>query len=90
MNSRKKVKDINVLSFDGGGSKGVMEAIILEDIMNTATLLVKEPKTIQPWITSKSFFETTEERQTFSNLLSNVQDPIKPHGKINFKKNLHD
>ena len=87
MNSRKLVKDINVLSFDGGGSKGVMEAIILEDIMNTTTLLVKEPKTIERWVKSKSFFSTVEERQSFSNLLSNVENPIKPHGKINFEKN---
>ena len=74
-------KEVNVLSFDGGGSKGVMEAIILEDIMKAARLLVSEPKTIQPWLTSKSFFTTTEGRESFSNLLSNVQDPIQPHGE---------
>ena len=70
------------MSFDGGGSKGVMEMIILEDILNAATLLVSEPKTIEPWLTSKSFFETAEVRQSFSNLLSNVQKPIQPHGKL--------
>ena len=81
MNSRKELKEVNVLSLDGGGSLGVMEAIILEDIMNAVTLLVNEPKTIQPWLTSKSFFETAEVRQSFSELLSNVQNPIQPHGK---------
>ena len=79
MDSRKEV---NVLSFDGGGARGVMEMIILEDIMNTTTLLTTQPKSIQSLLTSKSFFQTVEERQSFSNLLSNVQAPIHPTGKI--------
>ena len=79
MDSRKEV---NVLSFDGGGATGVMEMIILDDIMNTTTLLTTQPKSIQSLLTSKSFFQTVEERQSFSNLLSNVQAPIHPTGKI--------
>ena len=79
MDSRKEV---NVLSFDGGGSRGVMEMIILEDIMNSATLLTTEPKKIEPWLASKSFFQMADERNSFCTLLSNVQEPIHPTSKI--------
>ena len=32
-------KSINILSFDGGGSRGVMEVMILDDFMRLATLM---------------------------------------------------
>ena len=43
----KRNKGFDVLSFDGGGTKGVMEAAIMKDIMNMATILIKNPKSIE-------------------------------------------
>ena len=44
---RERNKGFDVLSFDGGGTKGVMEAVIMKDIMNMATILIKDPKSIE-------------------------------------------
>ena len=38
------VTRINVLSFDRGGSRGVMEMFILRDLMNMATILKNDPE----------------------------------------------
>ena len=38
-------KMINVLSFDGGGSRGIMEAMVLDDFMRLVTLMKEDPKT---------------------------------------------
>ncbi len=40
-------KNVDILSFDGGGSRGVMEAVILDDIMKLVTLLIEDPVAIQ-------------------------------------------
>ena len=71
-------KDLNILSFDGGGTLGVMEMVILEDIMNTATLLKTNPKAIQPFLASDTLFDLSAERESFSQLLSTVEDSIHP------------
>ena len=71
-------KDLNILSFDGGGTLGVMEMVILEDIMNAATLLKTNPKAIQPFLASDTLFDLSAERESFSQLLSTVEDSIHP------------
>ena len=81
MPRRKKL--LNILSFDGGGALGVMEVIILQDIMNTASLLKANPKAIEPFISSKALFDSSDSespnfRETFSKLLLTVEDPIHP------------
>lgn len=50
--SKETKKMINVLSFDGGGSRGVMEVMLTDDLMKLVTKMVKYPdpdlvKTIQ-------------------------------------------
>ena len=74
-------EEVNVLSFDGGGTLGVMEMVILQDIMNTATLLKTNPKVIQSFLTSETLFHKRQEKEAFSELLSTVKDPIQAHGK---------
>ena len=81
MTHRKKL--LNILSFDGGGALGVMEIIILQDIMNTATLLKTNPKAIEPFISSNTLFDSGDSEnpnstETFSKLLMTVEDPIHP------------
>ena len=38
--------DINVLAFDGGGSRGLMEAIILDNVMNLASSMYYKPEKV--------------------------------------------
>ena len=40
---RTNNKRINLLGFDGGGSRGVMEAMILDDFMRLVTKMTKDP-----------------------------------------------
>ena len=44
--SRSAHKDVHVLSLDGGGSRGIMEVILLDHIMNLTTVMVKSPAVI--------------------------------------------
>ena len=37
------LKEIHVLSLDGGGSRGIMESIMLGHIMNLATIMKDNP-----------------------------------------------
>ena len=41
-------KEIHVLSLDGGGSRGIMESIMLGHIMNLATIMKENPEEIYP------------------------------------------
>ena len=40
---RNNNKRLNLLGFDGGGSRGVMEAMILDDLMRLVTKMTKDP-----------------------------------------------
>ena len=40
------LKEIHVLSLDGGGSRGIMESIMLGHIMNLATIMKENPEEI--------------------------------------------
>ena len=68
-------KKINVLSFDGGGSRGVMEVEILDSIMCLATLIQREPEKL---LKMDLNFEKSENRKDLANLLKEVKDPIHP------------
>ena len=41
------LKEIHVLSLDGGGSRGIMESIMLGHIMNLATIMKDNPGKIR-------------------------------------------
>ena len=43
-NNTKRSKTASILSFDGGGSKGVMELVVVDAIFRLATLLIETPK----------------------------------------------
>ena len=44
--SKNSRKNVHILSLDGGGSRGIMEVILLDHIMNLTTVMVKNPEHI--------------------------------------------
>ena len=75
------MKTFDILSFDGGGSKGAMEVVILKDVMNTVTLLKHDPSLIFPYShiqDGKELFENSDDRMNFAQLLESVSHPIHP------------
>ena len=75
------MKTFDILSFDGGGSKGAMEVVILKDVMNTVTLLKHDPSLIFPYShiqDGKELFENGDDRRNFAQLLESVSHPIHP------------
>ena len=75
------MKSFDILSLDGGGSKGIMELVILSDVMKTVTLLKDEPSLFIPYLNNEDgndFFENISDRLNFANLLESVKSPIHP------------
>jgi predicted acylesterase/phospholipase RssA len=80
------VKYWNILSFDGGGTKGVMEAKILEDIMNMTTLICDEPekmtillfKDVENYPIKNCNIDQKDGRKDLMRTLDEVKDPIHP------------
>ena len=50
--AQTNIEEIHVLSLDGGGSRGIMESIMLGHIMDISTLLTKKPSKITEIIRS--------------------------------------
>ena len=83
-NTEKGQKELNILSLDGGGSRGIMESIMLGHIMNLATIMTENPSYIKEVI-------KTNEWSEISPLISSHPNPIHPTevfdyivGKFNF------
>ena len=74
------MKDFDILSFDGGGSKGVMEMVILQDVMNTVTLLTRDPEKVLKLVNKNNgcMFATSAERCQFSNMIKDIENPVHP------------
>ena len=83
-NIEKGQKELNILSLDGGGSRGIMESIMLGHIMNLATIMTENPSYI------KEVIKKNEWSEIFP-LISSHPNPIHPTevfdyivGKFNF------
>ena len=80
---RNRNKGFDVLSFDGGGTKGVMEAVIAKDIMSMATLLIRNPDKIKD-VCIKILKENPDEDdqpndlKKIAELLKGVESPVHP------------
>ena len=66
-------KPYNILSLDGGGSKGVMEAVILKDLMSCLTLVQRGE--LEAGIVD---FTTEESRTRMREKLDSVVNVIHP------------
>ena len=73
----------------GGGARGIMELMILDDIMRAITLLTKEQDLlinsplgkfldIDKSMENQDIFKELQHRTEFKNLLENIQNPIHP------------
>ena len=80
---------LNVLSFDGGGSKGIFEAMMLEDYMQMLTLMKRNPENFLKDLrkaqdsdlkekSQNSYFKRKSKNSHFKELLNTAQDPIHP------------
>ena len=73
----------DVLSFDGGGTKGVMEAVIVKDIMNMATLLIENPEKIKDLCIrileeNPDEDDPSKDLKRIAELLKGVESPVHP------------
>ena len=41
------MKEFHILALDGGGSKGLMQALILQDVMNATTVICQNPDRVK-------------------------------------------
>jgi len=73
---------LNILSIDGGGGRGVMEAMILDDIMRMVTLMITEP---QPELAE--IIETTNDEARKS-LYQNPSNHLTEEKRLGFRGKL--
>ena len=74
--SKNSRKNVHILSLDGGGSRGIMELILLDHIMNLTTVMVKNPELI---ITLFDKLGSPDVHSFTKSLLDDIEgDPIHP------------
>ncbi|XP_046840321.1 uncharacterized protein LOC124434463 [Xenia sp. Carnegie-2017] len=77
-------KKINILSFDGGGSRGVMELKILDDVLRLTTIVLNSPKKIYFFANEDknernvNFLKDRSVRERLIKDMEAVKDPIHP------------
>ena len=74
--SSRNPEDVHVLSFDGGGARGVMELRHLDHIMNLTTVMVRNPKHV---ITLLDMIDSPYAHTIAKSLIENLEgDAIHP------------
>ena len=74
-----KKKEMNVLSFDGGGSRGVMMILMLDDVMKTATLMRDKPDDLLTLLSNDRKLEKIEARKKLQEMIkTKVPKPVHP------------
>ena len=77
VNTRKN-KDCYILSFDGGGSKGVIEIVMLKRVFDYLTLLQQRPETTN-WIFAKGSIDADSMIKKFSDAEYDRITPIESY-----------
>ena len=87
VSERKKCKNkdedrtYNILTFDSGGCLGILEAHMLQDVMNMATILRDSPKEVFKVIAKndrETLLAKPAARQKMAELIKEVKHPIHP------------
>ena len=74
--SKNRHRDVHMLSLDGGGSRGIMELILLDHIMSLTTVMVKNPELI---ITLLDKLNNSDVHSFTKSLIENIDnDPVHP------------
>ena len=81
---KSKKNIVNVLSFDGGGSRGLMEVLLLQDMFLILTLIIRNPLEIIELIKKNPTFELLSSRQAIQALMDTVTNPIHPTEVFDF------
>ena len=77
MASDQLPRHVDILSFDGGGSRGIMEVSILSDVMRLATIVWCDPEKLS-YLTENNANLTPEIRKKLVNDLAKVSKPLHP------------
>ena len=77
MASDKLPRHVDILSFDGGGSRGIMEVLILSDVMRLATIVWRDPEKLS-YLTENNANLTPEIRKMLVHDLDKVSNPFHP------------
>ena len=77
---------INVLSFDGGGSRGFMEIKSLDQMMKLATAMVRYPKRLLAIIIEDLELKENKTREEIWQLMSTIKtsDVIQPYEHFDY------
>ena len=75
---KSKKKTVNVLSFDGGGSRGLMEVLLLQDTFLILSFMIRNPLEITELIKKNPSFKLPSSREAIRALMDKVTDPIHP------------
>lgn len=82
--STKSGKKVNVLSFDGGGSRGIMEIKILQHIMLLFSAMREDPQKVTDFVKGDPKLEQSETRNQLRSILDSVKIVIHPTEVFNF------
>lgn len=82
--SAKSVKKVNVLSFDGGGSRGIMEAKILQHIMLLFSAMREDPQKVTNLVKDDPTLEDMKTRNELKAILQSVKNVIHPTDVFDF------
>ena len=75
---------VNVLAFDGGGSRGLMEVLLLHHIMLLVTVMKQQPAKITSLVKNDPMLETENSRQMIQDLMAKVDEAVHPTEVFNY------
>ncbi|XP_046841011.1 uncharacterized protein LOC124435104 [Xenia sp. Carnegie-2017] len=75
-------KTIDILSLDGGGSRGILELKILDDVLRLATIVLRNPDDVSCLVDNDEkevdFLKDSNVREFLIDFMDGVEDPIHP------------
>ena len=73
--------DVHMLAFDGGGSRGLMEVIVLDHIMNLASSMLHKPGEVLDFLkngAAQGSVQNLETKEFFKNYVKATPDEVVP------------